>query len=46
MGKIKILLIDYEKDFIKNLPEKLKSRNLELDLVVKKLYLWLLENHG
>ena len=34
MEKIKILLIDYEKDFIKNFSEKLKSRNLELDLAV------------
>jgi len=32
MGKIKILLIDYEEDFIKNLSEIIKSRNLELDL--------------
>ena len=34
MEKIKILLIDYEKDFIKKLSERLKSRNLELDLAV------------
>ena len=35
MEKIKILLIDYEEDFIKNLAERIKSRNLELDLAVK-----------
>jgi len=35
MEKIKILLIDYEEDFIKNLSERIKSRNLELDLAVK-----------
>lgn len=34
MEKIKILLIDYEEDFIKNLSERIKSRNLELDLAV------------
>lgn len=34
MEKIKILLIDYEEDFIKNLCERIKSRNLELDLAV------------
>ena len=34
MEKIKILLIDYEEDFIKNLSEIIKSRNLELDLAV------------
>ena len=34
MEKIKILLIDYEEDFIKNLAERIKSRNLELDLAV------------
>ena len=32
MEKIKILLIDYEEDFIKNLCERIKSRNLKLDL--------------
>lgn len=36
MEKIKILLIDYEKDFIKKMFERLKSRNLELDLAVNE----------
>ena len=31
MDKIKILLVDYEQDFIKNFSERLKSRNLKLD---------------
>jgi len=34
MGKIKILLIDNEKDFINNISERIKSRNLELDLAL------------
>jgi len=34
MGKIKILLIDNEKDFIMNFSERIKSRNLELDLAL------------
>jgi len=34
MEKIKILLIDNEKDFIKKLSERLKSQNIELDLAV------------
>lgn len=34
MGKIKILLIDNEKDFINNFSERIKSRNLELDLAL------------
>ena len=34
MENIKILLIDHEKDFIKNLSEKIKRRNLKLDLAV------------
>jgi len=34
MEKIRILLIDHEEDFIKNLSERIKSRILELDLAV------------
>ena len=36
MEKIKILLIDYEEDFIKKLSERIKSRALELDVAVNR----------
>ena len=34
MEKIKILLIDDEKDFIKNFSERLKSQNFKVDLAL------------